>query len=73
MWNKDRSSPNEPLTDAMISEAQALLGVRFPVTYLNALRTKNGGRTVGTTIRLPKQDIPDHLLGYGVLHVTCAN
>jgi hypothetical protein len=30
MWDLNDESPNEPLTDAMLAEAQSLLNVRFP-------------------------------------------
>ena len=64
MWNLDDSSPNAPLTSEMISAAEEELGVRFPASYIDALRIKNGGSIIGDLIRLPQQHIPVHLERY---------
>ena len=64
MWDNNDPSPNEPLTESMVAEAEREFGVRFPDAYLNALCAKNGGSTVGTHIRLPEQDIPEHLSAF---------
>ncbi len=61
MWNTNQPSPNAPLTDSMVSDAEQELGVRFPASYLDALRIKNGGSVVGDLVRLPHQVIPQHL------------
>jgi hypothetical protein len=36
-----------PLTDRMIAEAEAALGVRLPVEFIELLRIQNGGYTQG--------------------------
>jgi hypothetical protein len=36
-----------PLTDAMVAEAEAILGVRLPPLLLDLLRIQNGGYTKG--------------------------
>ena len=64
MWNLDDSSPNAPLTSEMISAAEEELGVRFPASYIDALRIKNGGSIIGDLIRLPQQHISVHLERY---------
>lgn len=64
MWDLDNESPNEPLTDVMLAEAESLLNVRFPRAYVDALRHKNGGSTIGEYFPLPTQDIPPHLAGF---------
>ncbi|MCA9076256.1 MAG: SMI1/KNR4 family protein [Planctomycetaceae bacterium] len=64
MWDLDQQSPNEPLTDAILADAEARLNVRFPADYVAALRQKNGGATIGQYFRLPKQEIPSRLVRY---------
>lgn len=64
MWDLEADCPNAPLTDQMVAEAESSLNVRLPVSYVDALRQKNGGSTIGEYIRLPVQDIPQHLEGF---------
>jgi len=61
MWDLTAECPNDPLTDRMVAEAESSLNVRLPASYVEALRQKNGGSTIGQYIRLPTQDIPQHL------------
>jgi len=64
MWDLEAECPNAPLTDQMVAEAETSLNVRLPASYVDALRQKNGGSTIGEYIRLPAQDIPQHLEGF---------
>lgn len=64
MWDTEEPASNETLTDEMIANAERQLGVRLPKSYLDALRTKNGGSTIGQYIKLPSQHVPDHLSRY---------
>jgi len=48
----------------MIADAEKELGVRFPASYVDALRIKNGGSVIGDLTRLPEQNIPRHLKHY---------
>ena len=64
MWDTEEPASNETLTDDMIASAERQLGVRLPKSYLDALRTKNGGSTIGRYIKLPTQHVPDHLSHY---------
>ena len=64
MWDLDSDSPNVPLTDSMVEEAESLLDVRLPQAYVDALREKNGGATAGEYLRLPTQEVPQHLMGF---------
>lgn len=64
MWDTEEPASNEPLTDDMIASAERQLGVRLPKSYLDALRTKNGGSTTGNYFKLPAQHVPDHLRHY---------
>ncbi|MCA9173450.1 MAG: SMI1/KNR4 family protein [Planctomycetales bacterium] len=48
----------------MVADAEKELGIRFPASYVEALRLKNGGAILGNLVRLPKQDIPQHLRPY---------
>lgn len=64
MWDLDQQSPNDPLTDEILADAEASLNVRFPADYVAALRQKNGGATIGQYFPLPKREIPSHLTGY---------
>ncbi len=53
-----------PLTDQMVTDAESTLNVRLPAFYVEALRQRNGGSTIGQYIRLSAQDIPEHLEGF---------
>jgi hypothetical protein len=64
MWDLEAECPNAPLTDQMVAEVESSLNVRLPASYVDALRQKNGGSTIGEYIRLPAQDIPQHLKGF---------
>ncbi len=64
MWDLAEPSPNGPLTDEMVVEAETILGVSLPADYIAALRQKNGGLVVGNYFRLPHQHIPSHLRGF---------
>lgn len=64
MWDIEEPASNEPLTDDVIANAERQLGVRLPKSYLDALRIKNGGSTIGNSIKLPVQYVPDHLRHY---------
>ena len=64
MWDLEAECPNAPLTDQMVAEVESSLHVRLPASYVDALRQKNGGSTIGEYIRLPAQDIPQHLVGF---------
>ncbi len=61
MWDLEADCPNAPLTDDMVAEAESTLNLRLPISYVDALRQKNGGSTIGEYIRLPSQHIPQHL------------
>lgn len=72
MWSTEHECPNPPLTDELLANAEAELGVRLPRSYVDALRIRNGGRTVGSLIPLPDQQVPEHLapyVDYGYIHV----
>lgn len=64
MWNTDEPSPNAGLSDNIVASAETTLGVRFPESYLSALRIKNGGSIRGDLAKLPEQKIPEHLQRY---------
>ena len=64
MWDTEEPASNESLTDGMIANAESQLGVRLPKSYLDALRIKNGGSTIGQYFKLPAQHIPVHLSHY---------
>lgn len=64
MWNLDERSPNEPLTDEVVEDAEILLGVSLPFKYVEALRVKNGGSILGDYVRVPPQAVPKHLEGF---------
>jgi hypothetical protein len=64
MWDIEEPASNETLTDDMIASAERQLGVLLPKSYLDALRAKNGGSTIGQYIKLPTQHVPDHLSRY---------
>ena len=58
MWKTADPSPNQPLTESMIVAAEAALTVRFPASYIAALRIKNGGSIVADFARLQEQTVP---------------
>ncbi|MEU8678305.1 SMI1/KNR4 family protein [Streptomyces sp. NPDC048560] len=42
-WDRDPHGAQPPLTDAIVREAEDLLGVRLPSSLLEILRVRNGG------------------------------
>lgn len=43
MWSSDFSPPHPPVTDRLVEEVQAALGVQLPAAYLALMREHNGG------------------------------
>ena len=61
MWDVDYPSPNQPITDTMIADAEAELGVLLPRDFIASLRIKNGGSIIGGFAKLLTEEIPEDL------------
>lgn len=50
LWRDDayyaKTCVGEPLTEAIILEAETKLGYKFPASYLNLMKSQNGGKLV---------------------------
>jgi hypothetical protein len=53
IWELEEIYPPPILTDEKIAEAEALLGVKLPQSYLDLLRIQNGGNVAYNYFALP--------------------
>ena len=67
-WTDDGYFTGPPLRDEMVRAAEALLGYTLPVSYLNLLRSRNGGTPVRTCFptTTPTSWAEDHIALTGI-------
>jgi len=71
MWSSEFSPPHPPVSDSLVREVEALLGVTLPESYVALMRQKNGGY-IGEQLVPVEGDVPedmDHYVDHGCVSV----
>ncbi|MEO9592527.1 SMI1/KNR4 family protein [Rhodopirellula bahusiensis] len=64
VWSSEFDPPNPPLYDQLVADAQSLLDVQLPASYLDLLAEQNGGYIDDQLVAVPSDAVPDSLRGY---------
>ena len=64
LWSSEFAPPNPPLYDQLVVDAQTLLDVQLPTSYLELLAEQNGGYFDDRLVAVPADAVPDTLRGY---------
>jgi len=60
-WSSVFDPPNPPIYDQLVADAQTLLDVQLPTSYLDFLAEQNGGYVDDQLIEVPSNAVPDTL------------